>query len=87
MHTLLVSFAGSYTENEPNFPRQNNLILQKRLDKVVNFKDVPRPNKEIKYFSMTSTDFKDFSRRLVKFKTVSRLYEPCATQKHRKNRH
>ena len=82
MHTLLVSFAGSYTENEPIFfPRQNNLILHKCVDKVVNFKDVPRPNKEIKYFSMTSTDFKDFSRRLVKFKTVSRLYEPCATQK------
>ena len=84
MHTLLVSFRGSYTENEPNFPWQNNLILHKcvvGVDKVVNFKDVPRPNKEIKYFSRTSTDFKDFSRRLVKFKTFSRLYEPCATQK------
>ena len=24
--TLPVSFASSYTEDEPNFPRQNNLI-------------------------------------------------------------
>ena len=32
------------------------------LDKVVNFKDFSRPNKEIKYFSRNSTEFKDFSR-------------------------
>ena len=25
----LVSFIGSYTEDEPDFPRRNNLILQK----------------------------------------------------------
>ena len=71
-----MSFRGSYTENEPNFPWQNNLILHKcvaGVDKVVNFKDVPRPNKEIKYFSRTSTDFKDFSRRLVKFKTFFKI--------------
>ena len=46
MHTLPVSFTGSYTEDEENSPRQNNLILQKRLvwvDKVVNFKDFSRP--------------------------------------------
>ena len=55
------------TEDEPNFPRQNNLILQKKvsgLDKVSSFKDFSRPNEEIKYFSRTSTKFKDFSRRL-----------------------
>ena len=45
-------------EDEPNFPRQNNQILQKKvsgLDKVVNFKDFSRPNKETlgKYFSGT----------------------------------
>ena len=43
-----MSFAGSYTEDEPNFPRQNNLILQKMgsgVDKIVNFKDFLRPNK------------------------------------------
>ena len=42
MHTLRVSFTGSYTEDEPNFPRQNNLILQKKVsgvDKIVNFND------------------------------------------------
>ena len=36
-----VSFTGSCTEDELNFPRQNNLILQKKvsgIDKVVNFK-------------------------------------------------
>ena len=52
--TLPVSFTCSYTEDEPNFPWQNNLILQKMIsgiDKVVNFKDILRPNKEIKYFS------------------------------------
>ena len=61
--TFLVSFTGSYTEDEPNFPQQNNLILQKKVsgaDKVVNFKDFLRPNKEIKYFSRTSREFKDF---------------------------
>ena len=38
------------TEDEPNFPRQKNLLLYKilsDLDKVVNCKDFPRPNKEI----------------------------------------
>ena len=65
MFTLLVSFTGSYTKDKPNFPRQNNLILQKKVsdvDKVVNFKDFSRPNKETKYFLRTLTEFKDFSR-------------------------
>ena len=58
MHTLPVSFTGSYTEDGPNFPPQNNLILQKKskvagVDKVANFKDFLRPHKEIKYFSRT----------------------------------
>ena len=54
--TIPVSFTGSYTEDELNFPRQNKLILQKKvtgIDKVVNFKDFSRPNKEISYFSRT----------------------------------
>ena len=45
-----MSFTGSYTEDELNFPWQNNLILQKKvsgIDKVGNFKDFSRPNKEI----------------------------------------
>ena len=53
---LPMNFTGSHTENESNFPWQNNLILQKMVsgvDKVVNFKDFSRPNKEIKYFSRT----------------------------------
>ena len=75
-----MSFTGSYAEEEPNFHRQNNLILQKMVageDKVVNFKDSSRPNKEIKYFSRTLIEFKDFSRQLhvVNFKTLLRLYE------------
>ena len=41
-------------------------------DKVANFKDSSRPNKEIKYFSRTLTEIKDFSRQLLKFKTFSR---------------
>ena len=78
--TLPVNFIGSYTQDEPNLPWQNNLILQKKVsgvDKVVNFKGFLRPNKKkSKHFSRTETEFKDFSRRLVKFKTFSRLYEP-----------
>ena len=67
-----------YTEDEPNFQQQNNLILQKRVvgvDKVVNFKDVSRPNKEIKYFSRTLTEFKDFSRWLVKFNDLYKIIQ------------
>ena len=51
--TLPVSFTGSYTKYEPNIPWQNNVILQKTVsgvDKIVNFNDCLRPNKEIKYF-------------------------------------
>ena len=36
--TLPVNFIGSYTQDEPNLPWQNNLILQKKMsgvDKVV----------------------------------------------------
>ena len=47
------------------------------LDKIVNFKDFSRPNKAIMYLSRTLTEFKDFSRQLLKLKTFSRLYEPC----------
>ena len=45
MHSLPVNFTGSYTEDEPNFPRQNNLILQKSVvgvDKVMNFPLISR---------------------------------------------
>ena len=40
MHSLPVSFTGSYTEDESKFPQQNNLNLQKSVvgvDKVMNF--------------------------------------------------
>ena len=46
------------------------------LDKVVNLKEFWWPNKEIKYFSRSSTEFKVLSRQLVKFKTFWRFYEP-----------
>ena len=65
-----MSFTGSYAEEEPNFHRQNNLILQKMVageDKVVNFKDSSRPNKEIKYFSRTLIELKDFFKTTTKF--------------------
>ena len=83
---LPMSFTGSHTKDEPNFPQQNNLTLQKKvsdIDKVVNFTNFSRPNKAIKYFSRTQTEFKDFSRQLVKFKTISRLYKPCMSIKQR----
>ena len=77
---LAVSFRGSYTKDEPNFPQQNNVIFLKkmvsRIDKVVNFKDFSRPSKEIKFFSRTLTKLKDFSIQLLKFKAFSRLNKP-----------
>ena len=78
---LPVSFTGSYTKDEPNFPRQNNVILKKMLsgiDKVVNFKDSSRPSKEIKCFSRTFTKLKDFfnTTTVLKFKAFARLNNP-----------
>ena len=69
-NTFPVSFTGSYTEDEPNFRWQNNLILQKMVagvDKVVNFKDSSRPKKEIKYFSRTLIELNDFYKTTTKF--------------------
>ena len=61
---LPVSFIGSYTDNEPDFPWSEIIeFCRKRVsgvDKVVNFKDFSRPNKEIKHFSGTLTEFEDF---------------------------
>ena len=76
--TLPASFAGSYTEDEPNFPRRNNLISKKMcgVNKRVNFKDFSRSNKGIKYFSGTLIELKDFPKRPLNFKTFPRLYEP-----------
>ena len=56
--TLPKSFTGSYTEDEPNVPRQNNLIQQKKVvwrRQGCEFQGLfkTRPNKEIKYFSRT----------------------------------
>ena len=76
---LPMSFTESYTKDEPNFPRQNNVTLKKMLshiDKVVNFNDFSRPSKEIKFFSRTLTKLKDFSIQLLKFKAFSRLNKP-----------
>lgn len=37
------------------------------VDKVVNFKDSSRPKKEIKYFSRTLIELKDFYKTTTKF--------------------
>ena len=42
--TLPMSFTGSYTKDEPNFPQKK----VSGVDKVVYFKDLSRPNIEIK---------------------------------------
>ena len=48
-----VSFTGSYTEDEPNFPT-NFTEKVSGVDKVVNFKDFSTdPDKDIKYFTRT----------------------------------
>ena len=71
---LSVSFTGSYIEDEPNFPPRNNLISQKIVWRKQGtefqgtFQDLIK--KSLQVF------FKDFSRRLLKFQTFSRLYEP-----------
>ena len=75
--TVPVNFARSYTEDERNFPRRNNLILQKMassVDKAVNFKAFSRTNKEIKYIS------KDFNPIQGLFKTTAKiqdLFQDC----------
>ena len=66
-----MSFSGSYTEREPNFPRQNNLILKKKVsgvDKVVNFKDFSRPQPIQGLFKAT-TKIQDL------FKIVRTMYK------------
>ena len=55
--TLPVSFTGSFTKDEPNFPQKK----VSGVDKVVYFKDFSRPNIEIK----TST----FQRRKLNSRT------------------
>ena len=71
--TLPVNFVGSYTQDEPNLPWQNNLILQKKvsgLDKVVNFKDFFRPIKEVRQVL-----FKDLNRIQGLFKTNGKIQD------------
>ena len=75
---LPMSLTGCYTEDEPNFPQQSNLILQKTvsgLDKVVNFNDFSRPYKirnQVLFKDLTK--FKDFSRQLRQlFKIVQTM--------------
>ena len=51
--TLPVSVTGSYTEGEPNFPGQLNVVLSKKLsgvDKVMNRKDFSRKIKKSSTF-------------------------------------
>ena len=48
-----MSFTGSYIDEEPNFPQQNNLVLQKivaGVDEEVNFKDSSWPKKKSSTF-------------------------------------
>ena len=63
---------------------KKHLKQRKTNKKVEKFKKFSTPNKEIKYIWRTLTEFKDFSRWLVKFKTFSRLHQPwsfdCAIQ-------
>ena len=71
--TLPVNFIGSYTQDEPNLPWQNNLILQKKVsgvDKVVNFKDFLRPIKEVRQVL-----FKDLNRIQGLLKKISKIQD------------
>ena len=71
--TLLVNVIGSYTQDEPILPWQNNLILQKKVsgvDKVVNFKDFLRPIEEVRQVL-----FKDLNRIQGLFKKISKIQD------------
>ena len=52
------------------------------LDKVLNFKDFSRPNKEI---NSTFHYSRTFQRQLLRFWTFSRLYEPCLSPLNSRN--
>ena len=57
-------------------------MFQNVLDKVRNFKDLPRANKEIKYYSRTLTEFKDFSRQLTtKIQDLSKIVRTMGSQR------
>ena len=67
-----MSFTGSYTEDEPDFRLQNNLILQKMvsgIDKVVNFKDFSRPSEKNQVL------FKDLNWIQGLFKTTTKIQD------------
>ena len=58
------------------FPRQNNHILQKMMagvEKEVNFKDVSRPNKEMKYFSKNHNWIQGLFKTNTKFKDLFKI--------------
>ena len=64
---------GSYTQDEPILPWQNNLILQKKVsgvDKVVNFKDFLRPIEEVRQVL-----FQDLNRIQGLFKKISKIQD------------
>ena len=75
---LPMSFTGCYTEDEPNFPQQSNLILQKKvsgLDKVVNFNDFSRP-----YKIRNQVLFKDLNQIQGLFKTTKTTFQDCTNR-------
>ena len=63
--TLPLSFTSYYNKDEPNWPRQNNLILQRRQLGCEFPKDFPRPNNFQALFKMTS-----------KMQDLFKIYEP-----------
>ena len=57
-------------------------MLQNVLDKVLNFMDLSRANKEIKYCSRTLTEFKDFLRQLTtKIQDLSKIVRTMGSQR------
>lgn len=58
------------------------LMVQNVSDKVLNFKDFSRANKEIKYCSRTLTEFKAFSRQLTtKIQDLSKIVRTMGSQR------
>lgn len=58
-------------------------MLQNVLDKVLNVKDFSRANKEIKYYSTTLTEFKDFAKQLTtKIQDLSKIVRTMDSQRY-----
>ena len=72
--TLPVNFIGSYTQDEPNLPWQNNLILQKKVSGVDKLW-ISRTFWDLLLKEVRQVLFKDLNRIQGLFKTTSKIQD------------